>query len=108
MIGNEGVVAEIDMLAANAVDLLHLSRAQPLSRIEAPDSFEQSLPPENLVATGDTAMEIIGGVEKRAVAIRDTGVERQQIRRYGVLVARRSAALELFDCACGPDRPVPK
>src|SRR6266702_5310981 len=104
--GDKGVVAEIGMLAADAVDLLHLARAEALGRIETPDSLEQALPPQDFMAAGDAAVKIIGDVEERAVAIGDAGIERQEIGRHGVVAARGAAHLELLDGALGPYRPV--
>src|SRR5947207_14835668 len=96
------------MLAAYAVDLLHLAGAEPFGRIEAPQPLHQSLPPQDFMATGDAAVEIVGDIEERAVAIGDAGVERQEIGRHAVLAARRLAHFELLDGARGPDRPVPE
>src|ERR1700704_2508476 len=94
------------MLAADAVDLLHLAVAEALGRIETPDSLKQSLPPQNFVTAGDAAVKIVGDVEERAVAIGDPGIERQEIRWHRVLVTRGAAPLELLDRVCGPYRPV--
>src|SRR2546430_13754467 len=96
------------MLATDAVDLGHLPGAETLGRIEAPQPLHQSLPPQDFMTTGDAAVEIVGDIEERAVAIGDAGVERQQVGRHAVLAARRLAHLELLDRARGPDRPVSK
>src|SRR5437867_5399091 len=104
--GDKGVVAEIGMLVADAVNLLHLTRAEYLGRIETPDSLEQALPPQDFMAAGDAAVKIIGDVEERTVAVGDAGVECQEIGRHRVLVARGAAHLELLDRARGPNRPV--
>ena len=94
------------MLAADAVDLLHLSRAQAFGGIETPESLHQPLPPQDLMAAGDAAVEIVGDVEERAVAIGDAGIERQQVAGTAVLAARGLAHLGLLDRARRPDRPV--
>src|SRR3954451_5599499 len=96
------------MLAADAVDLLHLSGTEPLGRIQTPQPLHQSLPPQDFVATGDAAVKVVGDIEERAVAIGDAGIERQQIRRQAILAPRSLAPLELLDRARGPHRPVPK
>src|SRR3977135_566231 len=96
------------MLAADAVDLLHLARAQALGRIETPDALHQPLPPQDLVTAGDTAVKIIGDVEEGAVAVGDAGIEREQVRGHCVLVARGLADFELLDRGGSPDRPVPE
>ena len=98
------------MLAADAVDLLALARAQALVRIEAPDAFEQALAAQHLVAAGDAAAEVVGDVEEGAVAVGDAAVEREQLAldRAARLGARQRglAALEQLDRALRPDRPV--
>ena len=66
------------MLVADAVDLLHLAGAEAFMRIEAPQPLHQPLPPQDFMAAGDAAVEIIGDVEERAVAVGDAGIERQQ------------------------------
>src|ERR1700724_1414373 len=94
------------MLVADAVDLLDLPGAQAFGRIEAPDSLHQPLPPQHFVAAGDAAVEIVGDVEERAVAIGDAGIERPELRRYRRLAPRRATHLELTDRGRGPYRPV--
>ena len=79
VLGDEGVVGQVGVLAADAVDLLALPRAQPLVRIEAPDAFEQALAAQHLVAAGDAAAEVVGDVEEGAVAVGDAAVEREQL-----------------------------
>src|SRR4051812_49985431 len=93
------------MLAADAVDLLHLAGAEALGRIETPDSPKQPLPPQDLVAARNAAVKIIGDVEECAVAVGDAGIERQQIGGYRGLVARGAAQLQLFYRARGPHPP---
>src|SRR5436305_7645194 len=94
------------MLAADAVDLLDLARTETLAPIEAPDSREQPLPPQDFVAAGNAAVKVVGNIEKRAVAVGDARIERQKIGRHRSLVARGAAHLELLDGASGPHRPV--
>src|ERR1700730_10078012 len=94
------------MLVADAVDLLDLTGAQAFGRIEAPDSLHQPLPPQHFVAAGDAAVEIVGDVEERAVAIGDAGIERPEIRRSRGLAPRRATHLELTDRGRGRYRPV--
>src|SRR5258706_13387087 len=94
------------MLAADAVDLLHLAGAEALGGIETPDSLHEPLPPQNFVAAGDAAVEIVGDVKERAVAVGDAGIQRQEIGWHRVLVARGAAHLELLDGARSPHRPV--
>src|SRR6187397_689034 len=57
VLGDEGVVGEVGVLAADAVDRLALPGAQALARIEAPGSLEQPLSAQHLVAAGDAAVE---------------------------------------------------
>src|ERR1700755_2837255 len=76
--------------------------------IEAPDALHQALSPQHLVTAANAAVEIIGDVKERTVAIGDASVEREQVRRHARLVARGLAGFELFDCALRPYRPVPE
>src|SRR5438270_8059465 len=94
------------MLIADAVDLFHLTRTEPLRRVEAPDALHQALPPQDLVTAGDAAVKIVGDVEEGTVAIGNTGVQRQQFGRHAVLAARGLAGFELPDRSRGPHRPV--
>src|SRR5262249_10580663 len=50
--------------------------------------------------------EIVGDIEEGAVAVGDTGIEREQVRRHARLVARGLAGLELQNRALRPYRPV--
>src|SRR5262249_58873330 len=102
---NEGIVTEIGVLAADAIDFLLLAGTEAFIGIEAPQALHQTLPAQHFVAARDAAVEIVGNVEERAVAIRDAGVQREQISRHLILVSRLFAALELPDRACGPNRP---
>jgi hypothetical protein len=74
--GDEVVITEIGVLFADTVDLLHLAGTQAFLGIEAPDTLQKSLAPQHFVAAGDAAMEIVGNIEERAVAVGDAGVER--------------------------------
>src|SRR3954469_10100105 len=96
------------MLAADAVDFLPLPRAQALGGIETPDTLHQPLPPQDFVTASDAAVKVIGDIEEGAVAIGNAGIEREQVRRHRVLVARGLAGFELLDRGGGPDRPVPE
>src|SRR5215469_16277305 len=90
---HEGIVVEVRIGCADAVDLLALSRSQRLARVETPDAFEQSLAAQDFVATGDHAVEVVGRVEDRRVAVGHLRVERQEFSRYLVLGDRRMDAL---------------
>src|ERR1700722_1869447 len=94
------------MLAADAVDLLHLAGAEALGRIETPEPLHQTLPPQDFMTAGDAAVKIIGDIKKSAVAIGDAGIERQQVRRHGALAPRGPAHLKLPDRPRTPYRPV--
>ena len=73
---------------------------------EAPDALEQPLPAQDLVAAGDHAVEIIGGVEDRRVAVGDLGVERQELDGYFLCRDRGVNALQQFDRALDPHAPM--
>src|SRR5215831_19864369 len=76
---HEVIVVEVRIGGADAVDLLALSGSQRLLRVKAPDTFEQSLPAQDLVAAGDHAVEAVGRIEDRRVAVSDLRVERQKL-----------------------------
>ena len=90
------------MLIADAVDLFHLTRTEPLRRVEAPDSLHQALPPQDLVTAGDAAVKIVGDIEERAIAVGDARIQRQKIGRHCRFVPGRTAHFELLDRARGP------
>jgi hypothetical protein len=71
-VGNdELVIIEVWVVAVNPIDLCSLPRAEPLLGIEAPDSVEEPLTPEYLVAARNAAEEVIPHVEQSSVAISD-------------------------------------
>src|SRR6266446_1694392 len=47
---HKGIVVEVGIGRADAVDLLLLSASQRLARVETPDAFEQSLPASKIAA----------------------------------------------------------
>jgi hypothetical protein len=71
--------------------LLVLSWPQCLRGVEAPDSFQQSLPAQDLMAARDDALEVIGDVEDRRIAIGDLGIQRKEIGAHGQGPAREDA-----------------
>src|SRR5436190_8980253 len=50
---HEGVIGEMRVSGADAIDLLHLAGSKRLVRLEAPDAFEQALTPQDFVAPAD-------------------------------------------------------
>src|SRR5205814_6273023 len=103
---HERIVVEVRIGGADAVDLLALSGSQRLLRVETPDAFEQSLPAQDLVAAGDHALETVGRVEDRRVAVGDLRVERHKL---GVnLVGGNGSVnvLQQFDRALDPYAPM--
>src|SRR5690606_29954793 len=97
---------QIGMQLAHAGEFFCLSRRKTFFRIEAPDTFEQPLATQDLVAAGDAAMEIIRNVEERAVAVGDAGIKGKKIGGNRILAGFFAAAVEDLDRALGPDRPV--
>jgi len=63
------VILQMRVRVADAINFLALTRTELLIRIEAPDSFEQSMPLQDFVDTWDTAGVTIGGVENRGIGI---------------------------------------
>ena len=64
------------------------------------------MPAQHLVATRDHAVERIRDVEERGVAVGHGAVEREQVGRHCVEVARSTAALQDLDGRPRPHRPV--
>jgi len=50
-------------------DLVFLAGAERFPGIQAPDSFQQTLPPQNLMQAGDAPGEVVCGVEKCGVTV---------------------------------------
>src|SRR5215831_20838818 len=100
------VVVEVRIGRADPVDLLLLSASQRLARVEAPDAFEQPLAAQDFVATRDHAVEVVGRVEDRGVAIGHLRVERQEFSGYLVLGDRRVDALQQLDRPLDPYAPM--
>src|SRR5262249_56466789 len=99
---HEGIVVEVRVGRADAIDLLALPGSQRLARVEAPDAFEQSLPAQDFVAARDHAMKAVGRVEDRGVAVGHLRVERQEFSGYLVLGDRRVDAIHKLDRTLAP------
>ena len=85
---------------ADAVDLLHLAGSERFVRIEAPDAFEQALAAQDLVAAADHAVEVVGDIEDRRVAVGHLAKSSaSRSAGIGPLVDRRVNALEQLDGA---------
>ena len=76
------------MLLQNAIDLAGLPGAQALVGVEAPGALEQALAAQHLVAAGDAAVERMGDVEERRVAVGNAGIERKDIGGNRTLTGR--------------------
>src|SRR5688572_33051555 len=85
---DELVVVQVRVRAVDAVDLLRLPGTHRLMRVEAPGAFQQSLSAQDLVDAGDAAVEVVGAVEERGVAVGDFYVEAQQLGRELALSRR--------------------
>ena len=112
MLLHELVVCQVRVAGEHAVDLLHLSRAQILVRIEAPAAREQPLPAQHFVNAGDASGEPMGGIEQRGIGVGQLGAERQQPQRL-LAVSRTQpcsghgvAAPQDLDRALRPDGPL--
>src|SRR5579872_1372787 len=69
MFAYEIVVVQLGIRGVDSIDLFALARAEALVRIEAPKSFQQSLPPQNFVQARNASGEFVRSVEKRGVAV---------------------------------------
>ena len=102
--GDKRIVAQLGPGPPHPVDLPTLAGTQALPLVEAPDPVEQSLPPQDLMETGDTAAETVGGVEVSAVAVGDGDSGRGE----GRVNTPRAAALQQRDGNARIDRPMPE
>lgn len=69
MLGNEFVVDQMRVIAADAIDLLRLARRERLVRVEAAGRAQQALAVEHVLDAGDAAGEVVGRVEQGGVAV---------------------------------------
>src|SRR5439155_21050322 len=102
MLRDERIVGQMGIVVDYARQLAGLPFAQPLPRIEAPDALQQPLPAQDLVATGDAAVEVVRDIEQRAVAIRDLRIERQKLWRH---IARLDPGMNALEQLHGRARP---
>src|SRR5690242_19731252 len=89
--GDKGVIREMRIRAADAVDLFALAKSERFIRVEAPDAFEQALAPQNLVDTGDAAAKAIRHIKEGGVGVSDFDATPKQLA--GGRFARRDDAL---------------
>src|SRR3984957_1516693 len=65
----EGIILQMRIRLAHAVDFFYLSRREFLMRIKTPASFEQTLAPQNLVNAGNASVKLVYGIEDRRVRV---------------------------------------
>ena len=106
MFGDEGVVVQLGTGGVHPVDLLGLAGAQPFVRIDAPDAVEQALAAQHLVAAGDAAPEIVGGVEEGGVAVGDLAGEGEDAGVDRIVFDGAVKAIQQRDGAFDPDTPM--
>lgn len=87
--------------SGDAVEFFGLAGGQALVRIEAPDAFKQALAAEDLVDSGDAAVEGVGNIEDSSVGVGEVDVPGEHLRGVGGLDAG-----EDFDGLLGPDGPL--
>src|SRR5207253_8351884 len=103
-----GVVDQLRVGGADPIDFLHLAGTELFVRIEAPQALQQSLAAQDFVTAADHAVEVVGDVEDRRVAVGHGRVEREQIGRDGAAFDRRVNAVEQVHRGLDPYTPVPK
>src|SRR5919197_4724672 len=104
--GNELVVGEVWVRAADAVDLGSLTAAERLVRIETPRACDESLAPQHFLNTGDTSGEAIPGIEECRICIGDLRPALQQRRGHVFRADRRMTICPQPDSGLRPHRPV--
>jgi hypothetical protein len=87
VLSDKFIITQVPIIAADAVDFHRLAGAERFVGIEAPDAFKQSLATEDFMDSGDTAMEIVGGVEQGRVGVGDLIAKPQQILGNRFVVA---------------------
>src|SRR5438309_367003 len=92
----------------NAVDFGELAFAERLCGIDAPDAFEQTLPPQDFVQAGDAAGEVVGSVEERCVRVRHFDVSPQHLRWDLIGCDELVTTFQKLNRALRPDRPMPQ
>src|SRR5260370_1000352 len=91
----------------DAIDLFSLSGAEGFVGIQAPDTFQEALPPQDLMQSRDAVGEIVRRVEKGCVGIGNFGAPLQQIFRSASSSGHNGMALlQKIDGASSPYRPV--
>ena len=70
---HEVIVDELRVCGEHPIDLFELSRREILSRIETPATFQNTLPPENLVKPCDTACKSVPDVEQGGIGVGERG-----------------------------------
>ena len=112
MLLHELVVCQVRIAGEHAVDVLHLTRAQILVRIETPASREQALAAQDFVNAGNASGELVRGIEERRIGVGQLGAKRQQADRVLAAGGTRGvsrdgvAAPQDLDGALRPDGPL--
>src|SRR5262252_9096841 len=79
ILSDEFIVVQARILRADAINLFHLSGRKIFARVKTPSARQQSLPPQNLMQTGDASGEIALRVEQRGVGVSNFGRPRQRV-----------------------------
>src|SRR5207249_11378606 len=79
MLTNERIVRQMRIPGPHAIDVLHLSHAQILVRIEAPAAGEQPLTAQDLVNAGNAAGKLVLRIEQCGVGVGQLRAEREQL-----------------------------
>jgi len=106
---NKLIVVQVWIGRIHAVDLVFLPRAEILAGVEAPDSFQQSLPSQHFVEAGDATGEVIRRVKESRISIGDFNISSQQLFRDTFRARGRLLAVaKQLDRSSRPYRPVAK
>ena len=92
----------------HAIDLLRLSRRQPLLGIQTPDPLQKPLPSQHLVNPGNTPVKIIGHIKKRRIAIRHLNRPRQHLPWHSIQLRALVTRPQYFHRPLCPHRPMPQ
>ncbi len=65
----EGIILQMRIRSAHAVDFFHLAWGKFLVGIKTPAAFQQTLTPQDLMYARNTSTKLVSGIEDRGVRI---------------------------------------
>src|SRR5215468_3971184 len=100
----EVIVLQVRIESAHAIDFSALPGGEFFVRIKTPASFQKPLAAQNFMDAGNTAAELMRGIEQGSISIGDLMREGQQFAWNGVPML--SAKSQMCHGGVGPHRPM--